>query len=582
MYKLIIFISCLFFPLIAASQKKTVIILEGAEKINYIQNSEAAFLRKPIFRHDNAILTCDSAVFYGGEKNYFEAFGKVHINQADSVNIYSERLTYDGNNKIAHLSQNVRMLHRDAVLTTQFFDYRMAPKVGNYWDKGKIVAKDVTVNSKTGYYFANSRDAYFRYNVVAVTNQSTIKSDTLRFNVLKNLAYFYGPTNIIGKDDNLYTENGIYNTQTGDAVFGKNNLYTNGSKSLTGDSLFYYGEKGYGRAVKNIVFRDTKDKILFKGDLGEYFKSDEKVLVTKNAYFGISTEDSVLVNDVKIPDTLWTRADTLSSLMVLKSSIKSIYPKNPEIKNLESYNLQKIENKTSNELPLNQTTSKSNNGKLGIVAPSNKEDSLKLDTVKSRIIVAYPNVKVYKSNLQAKADSLFYSDADSTIRWYKNPIIWAENSQQTGDTIYLLMRNKKLHKTETFGNGFIVNVEGDSTNFNQIKGSRITGNFIEGEINNINVVGNAETIYFNREKGKIKDMHQSFAGSIRFEFKDKALSSIEWSDQSEGKLTPVENIKGENILTGFIWKPELRPQSKQDIIGKKLEPKLVVKEKPKK
>ncbi len=590
MYRILILISCLFLPLLVTAQKKTVIILEKADNIIYLGNTEVAYLRKPIFRHDNAILTCDSAVLYGGEKNYFEAFGKVHINQADSVNIYSDRLTYDGNNKIAHLTQNVRMLHKDAVLTTNFLDYKMAPKIGNYWNNGKIVSKDVTVNSKTGYYFANSRDAYFRYNVVAVTSQSTIKSDTLRYNTLTNWTYFYGPTNITGKDDNMYTENGVYNTQSGDAIFGLKNLYTNGSRSLKGDSLYYYGAKGYGKAVKNIVFQDTTDKILFKGNLGEYFKSEERVVVTQNAYFGLHTEDSVMVNGIKVVDTLWTSADTLSSMMVLKKDIKPIrveiskddvavvdegIPLNSKNTTDSLTNKNAVLPKETKSLPPDSLMDKSVL-KLPGINENGVKDSLQTDTVKSRVIFAYHNVKVYKSNFQARADSLFYADVDSTLRWYNNPIIWAENSQQTGDTIFLELKNKKLHKTDIFGNGFIVNVEGDSVNFNQIKGNRITGAFVDGEINNMDVQGNAESIYFNRNKDVVTDMHQSFAGRIIFDFINKSLANIHWREQSEGKLTPFDELKDNKLLTGFIWKPELRPLSKEDVIGLPVQEKPVV------
>ncbi|WP_449435201.1 OstA-like protein [Pedobacter steynii] len=244
-----------------------------------------SYLKFPVFSHENATLTCDSAVFYQND-NVFEAFKNVHINQGDTINIYSDHLTYNGNTKIAHLTSNVRMVDKESVLTTNTLDYNMATKVGTYVEGGKIVNKDVTLTSKNGYYFSNSRDSYFRYNVVVVTPQSTIKSDTLRYNTLTNWAYFYGPTNIKGKEDNLYTENGAYNTKTEYAYFGKKNLYTNGTKSLKGDSLYYDGIAGYGKAVRNIIFKDTADKTVLYGQLGYYYKIDERAVVTKKCICG--------------------------------------------------------------------------------------------------------------------------------------------------------------------------------------------------------------------------------------------------------------------------------------------------------
>lgn len=321
MQKLRFFFLLLLFPSILFAQQRTKVELVSSDRLTVDTKTNVNYVINPVFRQDNATLRSDSAVFYK-DRNYFEAFKNVHINQGDTVNIYSDFLNYDGNAKKAHLSNNVKMIDPTSTLTTNILDYNMATKIGEYSTGGKIVNKDVILTSKRGYYFANTKDAYFRYNVVVVTPQSTIKSDTLRYNTFTNWTYFYGPTNIKGKDDNLYTENGAYNTKSENAYFGKKNLYTQNTKSLKGDSLYYYGKTGYGRAVKNIVFIDTSDRTLLRGQLGEYYKADERVVVTKNAYFGMATKNSITVNKKKIPDTLWLGADTLQTQKVLQHTLK--------------------------------------------------------------------------------------------------------------------------------------------------------------------------------------------------------------------------------------------------------------------
>lgn len=694
---------------IQTAQQRTKIILQSSERSKIITKTDITYLRKPVFKQDNAILTCDSAVFYTS-KNYFEAFNNVHINQADTINIYSDFLTYDGNAKLAHLTSNVRLLDRTSVLTTNVLDYAMAPKVGTYVSGGKIVNKDATITSKNGYYFANSRDAYFRYNVLVVTEQSTIKSDTLRYNTLTNWAYFYGPTNIREKDGgNLYTENGAYNTKTTYAYFGKNNLYTSGSKSLKGDSLYYDGRAGYGKAVRNIVFKDTIDKMLMHGQLGYYYKKDQRTLVTKNAYAGMGTSDSILVKEVKRPDSLWLGADTLETQMVLQKTLKlikgpiikkdnelgeesregskvgskkakpgdpkkpvvpaagngknpkttplkviltakdsikrdsmlkakvpiqkidSIFRKAAELKALDTLQkkaaIEKIDAVIKKGIPiLSKETLKADSLKSGLKAdptvkkvvpqkatpdvkttePALKTDTAKIktavtkdktgvkplikkttkdslpfnpaDTVLTRIIKAYHHVNVFKSNMQAKADSLFYTSADSTLRWYKNPIIWSQNSQQTGDTIYLQLRNKKINSVQVISSAFAVNVDPvDSAKFNQIKGKMITGFFKDGTLNSMYVDGNAESVYFTKtDDGKKYDkMNQTISSRIKVNFRKNEISDVVPIKDVEGATTPVADIKQDVILTGFIWKPELRPRSKRDITN----PKIVAKPK---
>jgi lipopolysaccharide export system protein LptA len=686
------FLILLLLPISLFAQQKTKIIVDRWENSYVDTKKNISYLRKPVFRQDNATLTCDSAVFYVSE-NVFDAFRNVHINQADTLNIYSDRLNYNGNTKIAHLTENVRMVDNQSVLTTNILDYNMTTKIGTYITGGKIVSKDVTVTSKNGYYFSRDRDAYFRYDVVVVTPESVIKSDTLRYNTLTNWTYFYGPTNIKGKEDNLYTENGAYNTKTQYAYFGKKNLYTMGSKSLKGDSLYYDGIAGYGKAVRNIVFKDTTDKTVMYGQLGFYYKKDERTLVTKNPYLGLGTADSIKVNNKLQPDSLWMGADTLETQMVLKKSLTLI--SSPVIKKDNELGEEEKEEKKigatkPNAVATEETLSskKQNkpdkkNGKSGkdgakkplinekislgndslskdsilqdsihilkkavpilkdsvLSAKSNAvakfakdsisktlksaaplikakvdttlkgkavtdkikstatgakqltgktpgkqtmvKDSVPFnpeDTVRTRIIKAYHDVRVYKSNMQAKADSLFYTAADSTLRWYRNPILWAEGSQQTGDTIYLQLKNKKLRTLQVLQNAFLVNVNADSARYNQIKGKLITAFFEDGKLQNMFVDGNAESIYFNQNDKKVyTDMNQTVSSRIKILFKNKEITRIVTIREPEGVRTPIPELKEDVFLTGFTWKPELRPRSKKEVINGRAKSKPVAK-----
>lgn len=672
MQKLSIIFLLVISPLLLLAQSRTQIKLETAERATGNIKLGANYLRKPVFSHDGAILTCDSAVLYQN-RNFFEAFGNVHINQGDTLNIYSDFLNYDGNAKKAHLDKNVKLLDQGNTLTSNVLDYDMAARLGKYTTGGKLVNKDATITSKEGFYFASTKDAYFKIDVLVVTaEKATITSQDLRYNTGTNWTYFYGPTNIKSKEDHLYTENGAYNTKSENAYFGKKNLYTNGSRSLKGDSLYYYGKTGYGKAVKNIFFRDTKDQTLLRGQLGEYYRADERIVVTQKAYVGIGTKDTIEVNSKKMPDTLWLSADTLESQRSLVKDLsllsRPMVKKDNEVgaedeqekaeKDKEKAEARRLLEQEGKKL-LNPSSARPSNPskklsrkekkaleKAGSLLPKTedpptpavdslalmaknlkrdslvadsllklkkqmpvvKSDSLKatvekaaakalantsgkpatkdptiaktaltlsadtpvtnpLDTVRARTIKAFHNVRVYKSNMQAKADSLFYNAADSTLRWYQNPILWSNGTQQTGDTIHVFFKNSKIHNFQVLHNGFIVNVEGDSTKFNQVKGKIITGFFHEGELKNVYVDGNAESIYFSKnDKGEYDNVSQTVSSRLRFRFKEKELTDIVTVREVEGAVDPVDKLTKESLLTGFIWKPELRPTSKADII----------------
>jgi hypothetical protein len=663
-------------PFALLAQNRTQIKLESADKADIDAKKSISYLRRPVFSHEGAILRCDSAVLYI-DRNYFEAFRNVHINQGDTLNIYSDLLNYDGNGKKAHLEKNVRLLDRENTLTTNVLDYDMVAKIGTYTTGGKLVNKDATITSKEGFYFSNTRDAYFKVNVNVVTaEKTTINSEeTLRYNTGTNWTYFYGPTHIKNKEDKLYTENGSYNTKSENALFGKKNLYTNGSRSLKGDSLFYYGKRGYGRAVKNILFKDTKDQTNIWGQLGEYYRDDERIVVTQKAYVAIGTKDTITVNEKRVPDTLWLGADTLESQRSLVKNLSLL--KRPEVKKdseigvedekekaekeKEKAEARKLFQQQSEELKNKKVATtatdrklsrkerrereelEKNGGSTKVEPPPTLPDSVTLaknklqqdslladsllktaavvadsvkktadkptkavvakakqntkpiaatttvaknaastvvktlakdtvvtnpaDTVRARVIKAFHNVRVYKANMQAKADSLFYTSADSTLRWYNNPILWSNGTQQTGDTIHVFFKNSKIHNFQVLQNGFLVNVEGDSTKFNQVKGKIITGFFVEGELRNMYVDGNAESIYYSKNnKGEYDNVNQTVSSRLRFRFADKELTHIVTVREVEGAVDPLDKLTKDALLTGFIWKPELRPTSKADII----------------
>jgi len=599
---------------VAAFAQGRQIEIRSSELIKGFQASGFTRIIRPVFVQEGSTLAADSADF-NQAANTFDAFGHVVITQPSGTTIYSDLLNYDGNTKLAILTNNVRLIDGDATLTTNNLTYNMNTRIGTYNGGGKIVNGKNVLTSKNGYYFAATRDAYFRNNVVLTTPDALIKNDTLRYNSNSKIAYFYGPTNIYGKDDTLYTENGTYNTNSDQARFGKNNLYTQGSKSLTGDSLFYDRKAGYGKAMGHVTFIDTAEKAILKGGLGEYKKSDESILVTLNPYVVIISEsDSAKV------DSIWMTADTLFSKVVFtrdlipykqeeiipddqipvketpevntqdvlnpaladeddnRPALRSI-PKKPEMdvavekpvsppkEKIPPAKIPPPDLKEGKEIDAKDTLNKKALSDTLKVVPAVK-DSISTDTTRTRMIMAYHNAKIFKSDLQAKADSMFFSYSDSTVRCYVNPMIWAQGSQLSGDTIYLQMKNKKLDNMLLQHNSFIVNTEdADSTNFNQIKGKVITGYFRDNKLNNMFVDGNAESVYYLKEDSTYSGLNHMISSRLRILLKDNKLNNISAIRSIEASITPMKDLREEDrVLKGFIWKPRDRPKSKEEII----------------
>jgi lipopolysaccharide export system protein LptA len=762
----------------------TAVLGQSKSKVNLISSSTTEGAVGPngsrffkvhngVFKQDYSTLTSDSAYFYP-DQNLVDAFSHVVINQGDTVHIYSDLLHYDGNTKLATLTNHVIMVDKDATLTTDNFTYNTATRIGIYMEGGKLVNKTNTLTSKNGYYFSFTRDAYFRYDVVCITPDAVIKTDTMRYNSGTRISYFYGPTIITGKDkDVLYTENGFYKTIPEQAFFGKRNLYIQKTKSLRGDSLFYDRLKGYGRAVNHVTFTDSEQRITLKGDMGEYFKANEQAVVTQNAYMIFVTEDSSAIkpSDKKLPadsllknnkkgaiESLTKKATSagngllIDKKMTLKGITDSVTKKLPGVAQIITSNSKTIKsiadslakklpnvpvtkavkkppvknaatpakfNSTTTPPPLKHTPVLVNNvpntmpvvkrtpppppsvtpqivyrfadtirreekphpgikrdslffaadtlktqvmmfkdlkvlkqkqydaahrdtsikevkrtpsivyktapkyiepepipfakdtsylhtdyfgkPKPRVIKPAPKvvpkivkaapklspADSLKAqlktdsialrmpkplsDTSHIRVIWGYNHSKLFKSDLQAKADSMFYSSSDSTIRMYVNPMIWTQASQLSGDTINLQMKNKKLDNLDMFPKAFIVNLDKkDSTFYNQAGGKRMHGIFKNSKLNSFVIIGNAETIYFKRDsvKNEVTDMVRTVSGKAYFDFDKGEISSNGFAGKYEGHGLPIGKVKDEDkILKGFIWKPKDRPISKAAILS---------------
>ncbi len=382
--------------------KKSIVTLIRSQSSNGVKlnGKDVIKVYQGTFKQDYSTLTSDSAYFYP-DQNSFDAFGHVNINQGDTLNIYGDKLNYNGNTKVAVLTDNVKMVDKDATLTTNHLTYNTATRIATYTDGGKLVNKDNTLLSKNGFYFAFSRDSYFRYDVSLTTPDALVKTDTMRYNTGTKISYFYGPTNIYSVPkkgeknkgmDTLYTENGDYNTVNEQARFGKNNLYHSGTRSLKGDSLFYDKLKGYGRAVKHVTFADNEQKTVIKGNLGTYFKAQELTIMTEDPYVIMVTEQK---------DTTKTDSVAKADSIAKADSLKRLKPKNNNGMSMAQLIKTTIPGKTDT-LSANQKNNllKAINSKTDTLSASQKNSLLKAIPLK------VDTSKISQKNIRAKADSV--------------------------------------------------------------------------------------------------------------------------------------------------------------------------------
>lgn len=285
-----------------------IIYLQHADLISFDQlvNPDVQILKgKVIFRHDDAILHCDSAYFYQ-KSNSFDAFSNVKIVQGDTLFVYGNKLYYDGNTKFARLRGKVRLLNSTTTLTTDSLNYDRTTQLAYYFTGGKIVDAENTLTSVWGQYSTASEDALFKDNVKMVNENFTMDADTLKYNTKSNIANLVGDTHIVYQDEtDIFTNKGWYNTNTERSMLlDRSFLINKEGKSITGDTIFYDKAIKYGEVFGNAVLKDTVQKTTLYGNYVYYNEVTE---------LGIATDSALLVDWSDEKRHMFIHADTLQT-----------------------------------------------------------------------------------------------------------------------------------------------------------------------------------------------------------------------------------------------------------------------------
>ncbi|MDX5320339.1 MAG: hypothetical protein LPK45_04575, partial [Bacteroidota bacterium] len=275
-----LFIFSLLSLLLTSAQSRVELL--GADELSGIEKDGIKLVRligNVSFRQDNTIMRCDSA-YQNKADNTFEAFGRIFINENDSLQLNGKYLKYDGNEKKALVKDEIYMTDGQMTLTTSQVDYDLKTRTAFYGSGGHVVNQDNVLDSKIGIYNANSKTFSFKKDVVLVNPEYVLKTDTLQYNTLSKTAYFFGPTTIKSDDGFIYCENGWYNTYSQRARFSRNAYAINKENRLSADSMIYGGKIGRDTAIGHVHFSDSINHLVLTGGFGIYNRKKEVAILT--------------------------------------------------------------------------------------------------------------------------------------------------------------------------------------------------------------------------------------------------------------------------------------------------------------
>ena len=504
---------------------------------------------------DNTKFYCDSAVI-NKHLNILEAFGNVHINDADSIHTRGQYLIYHIDTKTAVLKKKVSLTDGKGILTTEELQYDTRAKTGTYTTGGKIVNGKTTITSKEATYYGDLKDVYFKRNVVMKDPAYDLTTDSLLYNTDSRMATFITKTLI--KDSsgaNIVTSEGYYDMQNRRASFGKRSVIKDGKGvTLTGDDIHTDDSTGITIIRGNAVFIDTTQKISV---LSNSFDIDKK----KNTFLATQHPLMIIQQD---KDSIYVTADSMYSARI--ADIKETAYRSLGYLNIP--------------VPAKDSASKTDSLRLK-KDPLRKDSRLVKDTIKNTLVVGtkdssdiryfqcYHHVRIFSDSLQAVCDSLFYAASDSVFRLFTKPVLWASGSQVTGDTMYLFTKNKKADRIYAFENSLAINKTGENM-FNQISGKTLNGYFKDGAIDYLRTRGSpAQSIYYAKDEGgAIVGINNASGDIIDMRFEDKELKKVVFVRDVTGTMYPYRQTPTDKkLLRNFKWQEDKRPKTKFELFA---------------
>ena len=462
------------------------------------RNPDAQIVKgKVSFMHQGGHLTCDSAYFYQGT-NSVKAFGHVHYRQGDTLSLTCERAEYDGMMQMMHARRNVVLHHRRQTLKTDSLDFDRLYNMANFFDGGTLIDGKDRLVSDWGEYHTEPREAKFVFNVKLRSGKDVVTTDTLYYDVPTSTAHMVGPSKIVSGSSVVHTADGYYDTKTDKAkLFGRSTLVDK-DKSITGDSL-YYVKNGESTGYGNVVYVDKKNKNSLTCN---YLRYNEKTGM------GFATKRPVAI-DYSQKDTLWMHSDTMR-IYTFNINTDSVYRK----------------------------------------------------------VHAYPHVRAFRNDMQAICDSLVFNSKDSCMTMYKDPVIWNANRQMLGEEIRAYMADSTIRFAHVIGQALSIEQMPDSVHYNQITSSEMKSYFEKGEMKMTEAIGNVQTVYYmtNDKDSSLVGLNYLETDTMRMYLGAARKLDKIWTNKFTSTMYPITQVPPAKYkLPNFAWFEDLRPTDKNDI-----------------
>jgi lipopolysaccharide export system protein LptA len=542
--------------------------------------------------HDSVFMFCDTAVLVN--RVNLEAKGNVSIIKNDTIRIFADSLLYQSDSMMAYFVGNVVLEDGDQKLFTSFLQYDLERDWAIYTDTALLIADNMEIKSKRGIFHLDENYVNFYEKVTIEGDDFDLLSDSLRYYTELKRAVFLSPTLINQGSKRIYSEGGYYDIDDRESEFFGNVQIVDDDQTSTADTIRNRETDNFTELIGNAQFKSKEeegraDRIISK-------TNEDKIDLIGNAYFENAdnkvTGERINFND-KTNDVLVSGRSILSSPPMIIIADDLDYRKesglafadgnviwkdtsaNYEIvcdhaRYIDSTDYMKAYNDMGkpvlkNEVDEGDTLLLSGDTLISYTIITDM-DTLGIDT--SRYFQAFANVELINSEMQGVSDSLSYNGQDSIFTLYGSPVMWADSSQYSGDTIVMTMAENKIEKVNLKQNAMILSTS-DFLFFDQVKGSIIDAYFTKGDIDKMKVNGGSESVYYMKDEDDYyTGVNETICSNMIFLFEDGELRQTRYYKEPISKLTPMDMANHESIkLDGFNWQIDRRPLTLSDLFN---------------
>ncbi len=426
------------------------------------------------------------------------------------------------------------------------------------------VGDTVSLKAYSMEYDGTIRKAYAKRNVVLKDRTQTLETEQLTYDRNTNKAYFNTRSKIIQEGNIMYSNHGVYDLTQNSTYFDNNVDISTDEYDINGSKLIFNNKTGITKfsGPTTISSKENPKNRIYTED-GTYNTKTEEAYLNKNSR--IYSNGKIITGD-----KMYSNQKT--GYAYARGNFELNDPKERRyLKGGYGEYFQEKDSAIVTEKPYIVKAFKKDSLYIAADTIAARRDSAKLST-----LYAYRKVRAYKTDMQAKCDSLHFKESLGEMHFFHDPVFWNSYRQITGDTIvaYSNVKAERMDSIHVKSNAFAISKTDSLTvsDFNQVKGRFMMGLIDQEELRYIKVKGNAENIVFiddeDPDTGVVSrfGINKSTCGIIEADFYERIVNIVECNINGQGKVYPVSMLPANNrYLADFVWRSKERPKRWQDI-----------------